>query len=372
MRIAIIVTQGEQGGVQDFLSRFMIWLKSRGHQVNVYAGTNGWLAEQCQKAGIPFKKLEHLKRNIHPLHDLLAIQEIKRELCEFKPDAAHINSTKAGIIASIAARLAKVPRITYRIGGWVFLEDLPAWKKSLYKNLEKFTARFKDVIICVHPDDVKVAKSIGIKPKLHLVSVMNGIDVPSFESELLSRDKARQSLGLDSSYIFGTIANFYVPKNLPQYIEACSIVAKQIPNARFVIIGDGEQRALIEEAIRTRHLKDHVVLAGARKDADRLFLAFDTFVLPSSKEGMSWALLRAMAAGLPCIATDVGAAEFMLAPNAGIRTPSKNPTALAAAMIKLAQNEQHRRELGAHARQKVADHFRESATFQGNLDALTR
>jgi len=370
MRIGIVVTQSEQGGVQVFLSQFMIWLKSQNHEVAVFAGSEGWLTERCHEAGIPFIFLKHLKRNIHPLHDVLVVHELKTELKKFKPDSIHINSTKAGVIASIAARFAKVPRIVYRIGGWVFLEDLPEWKKAFYKYTEIWTAPCKDIIICVHPSDVEIAKSIGIKPKLHLVAVPNGIDMSVFESQLLSHNDARRSLALDSSFTFGTIANFYQPKNLPQYIEACSIVAKQIPNARFVIIGDGEERQAIESAIQNHHLKENVILIGARSDADRLYRAFDVFVLPSTKEGMSWALLKAMASGLPCIATEIGAARFMLTPNAGVIISSKNPAKLAEAMIALVQNEQRRKVLGQNAKEAVRVRFPLQNTFEGNASAL--
>lgn len=370
MRIGIVVTQSEQGGVQVFLSQFMIWLKSQNHEIGVFAGSEGWLTERCHEAGIPFTLLKHLKREINPLHDLLAIRELRYALRDFKPDAIHLNSTKTGVIGSIAGRLAHVSRIVYRIGGWVFLEDLSAWKKAFYKYAEIWTARFKDVIICVHPNDVEIAKSIGIKPKLRLISVPNGIDLPAFESQLLARDEARNTLALDSYFTFGTVANFYQPKNLPQYIEVCSIVAKQFPNARFVIIGDGEERALIESGIQTHQLKENVILVGARTDADRLYRAFDVFVLPSSKEGMSWALLRAMASGLPCIATDVGAARFMLEPNAGVITPSKNPTELANAMIALEEDEQRRKELGQNAKEAVQNRFPLKRTLSENASAL--
>ncbi|MCE9585926.1 glycosyltransferase family 4 protein [Candidatus Uhrbacteria bacterium] len=370
MRIGIVVTQAEQGGVQVFLSQFMIWLKSQNHEVAVFAGSDGWLAERCHEAGIPFILLKHLKRNISPIHDLLAVQELKSELQKFKPDAIHLNSTKTGVIGSISGRLAHIPRIVYRIGGWVFLEELPTWKKVFYKYTEIWTARFKDVIICVHPGDVEAAKTFGIKPKLQLISVPNGIDLPAFESNLLPRNEARRTLALDSSFIFGTIANFYKPKNLPQYIEACSIVAKQIPSARFVIVGDGEERAIIEETIQTHHLKENVILIGARSDADRLYRAFDAFVLPSSKEGMSWALLRAMASGLPCIATDVGAARWMLQEDAGLVVSTKNTIELAEAMSRLADDVTFRNKLGQNAKEAVRNRFPLQHTLEGNASTL--
>ncbi|MCC7522717.1 glycosyltransferase family 4 protein [Candidatus Uhrbacteria bacterium] len=369
MRIALIVTQGEHGGVQDLLARFMHWLKKNGHEVAVFCGTDGWLQKRCEEAQIPFIRLKHLKREIHPVHDLLAIKEIKDALTQFRPDAVHLNSTKTGIIGSIAAHLAKVKRVTYRIGGWVFLEDLPAWKKQIYILAEKYTARVKDIIICVHPADIEVANTYKIKPKQKIISVPNGINAEQFRLTQLPRGQARVALGIDG-FVFGTIANFYPPKDLPRYIEACSLVAQKMPQARFLLIGDGEQRSQIEAAIKTYGLEKQVMLAGTREDADISYNAFDIFVLPSSKEGMSWALLKAMAAGIPSIATDVGAAKWMLSDNCGVVVPPQNPRALADAMIDLASNEAMCNQLSENAKNKAASSFQEEATYRGNLEAL--
>ena len=371
MRIAIVVTQSEQGGVQVFLSQFIRWLKAQNHEIRLYAGHDGWLMNECKKQEIPCKKLRFLKREIHPLFDVLAIAEIYYELRNFKPNAVHLNSSKVGIIASIGAKLAGVPNVTYRIGGWVFLEDLPTWKKSVYQFLEKVTARFKDRIICVHPNDKSIAESIGIKPKKEIIIVPNGIDIKDFENELWTAEKARHELGLKEGLVFGTIANFYPAKNLTQYIEACAIVVKAMPEVQCIIIGEGAERKAIEQAIQKLKLEKNVLLSGAKENADVLYKALDIFVLPSTKEGMSWALLRAMAAERPCIATDVGAAKWMLKNDAGIIVPAKEPELLAEAMIKLAQNASQRTKISHHAKEAVKNRFPLAKTLEGNTKALT-
>lgn len=370
MRIAIVVTQGEHGGVQDLLARFTRWLAKNGHEVAVYSGSGGWLEDQCRQAGIPFTKLAYLKREISPINDVRSIAELKNEFIKFKPDAVHLNSTKAGVIGSIAAHLAGVTHTAYRIGGWVFLEDLPGWKKHLYILVEKITARFKDVIICVHPGDVEAAHAQGIRPKEKIICVPNGLDGERFRSLQLPREQARAALGING-FVFATISNFYPPKDLPRYIEACAVVASVYADARFLLIGDGEERGLIEAAIKANEIEGRVILAGTRADADTLYNAFDVFVLPSSKEGMSWALLKAMAAGIPSIATDVGAAAWMLSGNAGLIVPPKIPIVLADAMFSLKEDESLRSTIAENAKNNVASRFQEEATYRGNLEALT-
>ena len=164
----------------------------------------------------------------------------------------------------------------------------------------------------VHPEDAKLAKRLGIKPKKQVLGIPNGIDFDAFHKVLLSREEARKALHIaEDKIIFGTIANFFPPKNLPNYIEACALVAQKLPQAQFLILGEGMERKRIEGERKRYGLENSVLLPGNKNQASRYLQAFDIFVLPSSKEGMSFALLEAMTAGLPCVATDVGAASFM-------------------------------------------------------------
>ena len=116
-------------------------------------------------------------------------------------------------------------------------------------------------------------------------------------------------------------------------------------------------------------LDDVVLLPGARDDAAALLAGFDAFVLPSSKEGMSISLLEAMAARLPCIATDVGAAKWML-DGGGLVVPKLNPPALAEAMLRVLRDQTLGERLGREARHQVETRFPLEQTYRGNLEAM--
>lgn len=369
MRIVLAVTLGEPGGVQQFLAGFGAFLKSLGHEVTVVSGDGDWLKQRCEALHLPYVRLEKMGREISPLRDLPAINELTAVFKRLNPDAVHLNSAKMGAVGSIAARRAKVPHVTYRIGGWTFREDLPAFKKWLYLNIEKSTARFKDVIVCVHPGDEEIARAVGIKPRQRLVTVANGIDLARFDAALKPREEARQTLKA-ADFLFGTIANFYPPKDLLRYLDACNLVYRAEPSARFLIIGEGAQRAELEAKCHALGLDQVLSLPGARDDAQTLLNGLDAFVLPSSKEGMAFALLEAMAAKLPCVATDVGAAKWMLADDRAI-VPSKRPVDLADAMLNIMRDGTLRSELSQKARLQVETRFPLSKTYEGNLAALS-
>lgn len=370
-RIALAVTLSEIGGVQVFLLQFAQYLKKAGHEVTIISGPGDWLAKQAENSGIPFIRLEHLRREIHPMQDIRAVNELKSIFKQGKFDAVHLNSSKMGIVGSMAARLAKIDRVVYRIGGWVFMEQLPAWKKQVYILAERFTAGFKDTIICVNPSDVKEAERYSIKPKKQIIHIPNGMDIPAFEQKLLSRDEARKRLHLDpASVVIGSISNFYAPKNIPGYLDAIHLVANKYPEIKFVMIGNGPERDLVKKKVANLGLEKQVILAGEIDKASTLLRAFDIFVLPSTKEGMSWSLLEAMAAGLPCIATDVGAAKWMFENNAGSLVPASDTLALAEAMLKLIDSQKEQEILGQNAKEAVQNRFPLSKTLEGNAEAL--
>jgi glycosyltransferase involved in cell wall biosynthesis len=366
-RILFLITTSDWGGAQFFVLEAARAAKDAGHTVMVAAGGTGELETRSETRGIHFRHLDMMRRELSPLHDLAAIYELRRLIKEFKPDVVHLNSSKMGVVGSIAASLEHVSRIIYRIGGWSFLEDVSTWKRLVYLWSEKLTAAKKDVIVTVHPGDEEEAKRKGIRPKDRIVTIPNGIDLTQFDAEILSRDEARNTLGIEGEgIVVGTVANFYAPKNLPAYLTAVApILTTQ--NLWLVLMGDGPQRSEIEKTIQRLGIEQRVLITGRRDDAAKLLRAFDLFVLPSSKEGMPWALLEAMAAGLPCIATDVGACRWMFEPDAGVIVPPNDEDAMRNAILSLAHDEQKRTALGSAARHAVESRFRWEDTIEKTL-----
>lgn len=380
-KILLLVTQADWGGVQSFLIRFAKQLMSEGREVLLAAGGEGELWTHAERAGIPTRRLKHMTREINPLKDWMAINELKQLICEFRPDAIHLNSSKMGVLGSIASNDSQrsprnsAPWTVYRIGGWAFLEPIQEWKRWVYRASEKYSAQYKDVIITVHPGDEKIARDRGFMPRHAITTVPNGLDVLTFSSRLRTRADARASLGLpEHAFVFGTVANAYATKALLPYLESFARVAKDNANVHGVIIGDGPEFEALKQKRRELGLDDRMTLTGHRDDAETLYQAFDAFVLPSRKEGMPWTLLEAMAAGIPCIATDVGACKWMITDadhaHAGLLVPPNDPVSLVEAMRKLLNDTVMREALSRGAKSNVQKRFSWDATYQGNRDAL--
>lgn len=364
--IALAITLAKPGGATTFVFRFAQWLQRRGEAVIILIGEEGsWLTERCDEAGIPYKRVPYLQRNVHPIKNLLAIRSFTSLLRQIQPRALHLNSSMAGTLGSLAGRWASVPKIVYCIAGWATLDASNALQRALYLWPERLTAWAKDDIVCLHEGDKQFAEQHHIQPKHALHVIPNGIDTQSLQNTFFTSQEARRALHLPLNCpIIGCIANFYPAKDLVRAMEAFAYVGKASLEPHVCVIGDGPERSAIEAAIQRLGLADRVHLVGRRENAARYLRAFDVFTLPSKKEGMPYVLLEAAAAGLPIVATDVGANRWML-PEATI-VPPRHPQALAEALVTALQTEQVPDYKTSLAR------FSEEACFEAHYQLLVR
>lgn len=370
-KILYIITQSDFGGAQRYVFDLATRLSGE-FEVVVAAGKDGnaELFNNLRKSDfrkIKIIRLKHLSRAINPWHDLLAFFEIRNLIKKELPDIIHLNSTKAGIIGSLASRFVfwnsrresalrhalsrATPFVIYTAHGWVFNEPLNYFKKKLYFWLEKFTAKYKNKIICVSEYDKQVALKNNFPPE-KLIAIYNGIDFNNLN--FLPKDKAKEilfskihnsKLIIHNSTIIGSIANLYPAKGIEYLIEAAKIIIKRndtregvtspnnsltavIPktyNLKFIVIGEGEERPKLEALIKKYYLENNFFLLGHIPNASQYLKAFDIFVLPSVKEGLPYALLEAASAEIPVIATRVGGVPEIFSTNIAKTNSSSLP-----------------------------------------------
>lgn len=365
-RIFCVVTQGEMGGAQQFIAQLAQNLDQDRFTLHVVWGAGG---HNTLARSLPpqttYGAVRHLVRNISPWHDLMAVFELRRQMAEYKPDVVLCISSKAGFIGALAARQlrSKLPglKIVYRIGGWSFNDPWPAYKRRLYIWLERLSARWKDYIVLNNTHDLDQAHQLRIRPRKKVVCIYNGLDpymnfLPSDEARAVLNERASgASRTVSYDWLVGTIANLYPTKDIPTLVRAASRVGG---NVRFVVIGDGEQREHIERLIQHLGLRDRFILLGTLKDASRYLAALDVFVLPSVKEGFPWALLEAMAARVPAIATRVGAVPEMIEDGvSGILCDAGNAQQMAHSIVRLLGDDKLRQDLAIAAHQQVISKF---------------
>jgi glycosyltransferase involved in cell wall biosynthesis len=158
--------------------------------------------------------------------------------------------------------------------------------------------------------------------------------------------------------VVGNIGALVPQKGQHHLVDAAAIVVRRIPDARFVILGEGELRPALEEQIKRKHLERHVFLAGFRHDALELLKGFDLFALSSLHEGMCTSLVDAMAASKAAVATAVGGVPEVLDDGeTGFLVPPRDHDALADRIIYLLKNEAMRARMGEAALRRARERF---------------
>ena len=332
-KILYIVTQSEWGGAQKYVYDLVDNLSTDQYDLCVASGKSNTneLPNKLISKNVKIIRLKHLQREINLLVDLRATLELYRLIRSEQPDIVHLNSTKAGVIGSIAAFLARVPQILYTAHGWVFNEPNATLKNTVYYIAEKISSYLKDDIICVSHYDERVAKKRNIRPRGRLLTIHNGINLGTLNfyeketaRELLS-EKINKELPAHA-HLIGAIGNLYKTKGHGFLIDA----AKKLPESVFVILGEGIERPYLEQQIQSNRLEDRFFLPGSVINAFQFIKAFDIFALPSVKEGLSYTLLEAVASGVPIVATNVGGTPEII--NSENLVPPGDADALALAL----------------------------------------
>lgn len=365
-RIFCVITQGEMGGAQQFVAQLAHNLDADRFSLHVVWGATG---RDTLARSLPpqttYATARYLVRHIAPWHDLMAVFELRHQMLDYRPDIVLCISSKAGFVGSWAANGLRSAfprlRVMYRIGGWSFNDPWPAYKRHLYIWLERLSARWKDYIVLNSTHDLDQAHELRIRPRHKVMLIYNGLDpympfLPHDEARAFLDGRAPATLHATSyDWLVGTIANLYPTKDIPTLVRAAARVGG---NVRFVVIGDGQQREAIERCIRQYGLQNRFILLGHTKDASKFLTAFDVFVLPSVKEGFPWALLEAMAARVPAIATRVGAVPEMLEDGvSGILCEPGNAEQVAHGIVQLLGNDKLRQDLAIAAHQQVISKF---------------
>ncbi|MDD5750774.1 MAG: glycosyltransferase family 4 protein [Candidatus Pacebacteria bacterium] len=361
-KILYLITSSEYGGAQKYVLDLAANLPTADYQAIVAAGEgDGELFKRLKGLpGVEIVKLSNLKRMPSPITARRGLKEIIGLLVREQPDILHLNSSMAGFLGSWAARIYKKRnranlKVIYTVHGWVFSE--PGFLKPLvYFLVEKISAKWKDAFIVLSERDLKAGVRKKIAPENKFIKIHNGLDIESLQ--FLPKEQAREVILKnfcdENKIIIGTLANLYATKGLPYLIKAARIIAKERPEVGFVVIGEGPERKALEKLTARLGLRQTFFLTGTIPSAARYLAAFDIFVLPSIKEGLPYAVLEAMAAGLPIVATYVGGVpELIENDKSGLLVEPRNPAALARALGQLLGNPAQQKNLAHAARQRV-------------------
>jgi len=347
-----------RGGQNQVLTTVM-GLRSLGHRTMLVAHSEGELKRRAEEG------LDLISLAPKTEMDLTAAWRLSRILKQLKPDVVHAHDphgvAMAGLALSMSTQLAKPPlvaarRVDFHLRG----SSLSRWK---YRQVDCF--------ICASDAIRQMLVGDGV-PAARAVTVHEGIDIERVDSA--SRAKLHEELWLPHhAPIVGNVAALVPHKGQRHLIEAARLVLPQVPDARFIIAGEGELRPALERQIKDHHLEKHVLLVGFRPDVLSLHKAFDIFVLSSVTEGLGTSLLDAMAAGKPVVATMTGGIpEVVVDGETGFLVPPRDHAAMAEASVALLKDEALRRRMGEAGRARACALFSAERMVQETLRVYQR
>ncbi len=282
---------------------------------------------------------------------------LRRALVRLAPTVVHSHTLPANVAARAVRSLVGFPVLVNsahsdREGG--FLRML----------MYRMTDRFAD--LTTSSSEAGVLRYVDRKaaPEGRIRYVPNGIDTDRFAPDAERRAATREALGLGDAFTFVAIGRFAEHKDWPNLLDAATFALR--PNDRLLVAGEGELRETMEAAIARRGLRDRVRIVDARANVADLLAAADAYVSSSAWDGLPVELVEAASAGLPLVATRVGAhARVVLPEVTGWLVPPRAPDELADAMIAV-------RELPAPARERMGGRARRHVVERYSMSAIAR
>jgi glycosyltransferase involved in cell wall biosynthesis len=347
-----------RGGQNQVLTT-VLGLRALGHRTMLVAHSEGELRQRAKEG------LDLLPLAPKTEMDLTAAWRLSRIIKQLKPDVVHAHDphgvAMAALALSMSTQLAKPPlvaarRVDFHLRG----NSLSRWK---YRQVDCFICASEAIRTMLVGDGVPGARA---------VTVHEGIDLERVEAAPPAR--LHEDFWLPhQAPIVGNVAALVPHKGQRHLVEAARVVLPQVPDARFVIAGEGELRPALERQIKDHHLEKHVLLAGFRPDVLSLHKAFDIFVMSSVTEGLGTSILDAMAAGKPVVATETGGIpEVVIHGQTGLLVPPRDHEAMAQAIVTLLKNDALRRTMGEAGRTRARTMFSADRMVQDTLRVYER
>src|SRR5688572_8257677 len=324
----------------------------RGGQSQVMYTVTGLRALGHRAALVAHPEVEVLRRlaegiDLIPLAtrheiDLAAAWRLSRVIKQLRPEIIHAHDPHAVAMASTALSIVtpspRPPLIaSRRVEFRIAQNSFSKWKYSQVDCMIANSGAIRDRLI-----------GDGI-PAQKITVVNEGVDV-----ERIVRLQAANVLGEfflpTHAPVVGNVAALVPHKGQRHLIDAAALVVREVPDARFVIVGEGELRPALEKQIKDAHLERHVMLAGFRIDVLELTKGFDLFAMSSVSEGMCTALVDAMAASKAAVATAAGGIpEVMVDGVTGFLVPPRDHRAMASSIVTLLKDDARRGRMGVAA-----------------------
>ena len=357
LKVCFIIAGLSTGGAENMLLKLLERLDRAKFSPHVISLTDiGVIGSRMAVLGIPVESLD-MRRG---MPDPIRFVRLVHRLWKISPEVVHTWMYHADFMGGLAARLAGIPFVIWGVRSADFLRaDTNLLTKVVLSLCAKLSPWLPDCVLYNSRKGQAFHKRLGYREHCSLV-IPNGIDLVKFTPEEQARHDVRLELGIPlSTHLIGLIGRFDPLKNHEGFIKAADFLHREMPEVHFLAVGQDVEwsNPVLKKCIEDAKLSEVFHLMGRRDDIPRLTASLDLASLTSWSEAFPNVLVEAMACGVPCVATDVGDAAFILG-DAGWVVPLGDMEGLAtqwAALLALAEGE--RRFFGERARARAMELF---------------
>lgn len=269
-------------------------------------------------------------------------------------DVIHCNTPIGGVVGRLAGRKFK-KKVIYTAHGFHFFKGSSLISQTILKGIERYLAIFTDILITINEEDFTTAKKFKLKTNGKVFYVPGvGIDTKSYGNPL-NRNEIRDKLGLTSDdFVCICMGDIVKRKNYRTAIEAIAKTGNE--DIHFLICGVGSEMPILQNLASELNISNQIHFLGFRKDIKDLLYASDCFLFSSLQEGLPRSTMEAMAAGLPCIVSDIrGNKDLIINHKGGYLIPPTNSKEFAKAILNLKANPGIRREMSDWNLKRIED-----------------
>jgi glycosyltransferase involved in cell wall biosynthesis len=349
MKVLHIISSGGMYGAEAVILNLSRILNEGGHFSEVAAFSNSanpnlQLHERALQEGIQ----SHLIPCFGQV-DRAALKAIRELVTGRGVDVVHAHGFKADVYAYFALRRTDVPLVS-TCHTWYDTD----WLVTLYGRIDRMVLRRFARVVAVSDEVRQQLLAAGVREERVRI-VRNGIDLRPFENVAPA---LRAEMEAGDTPIVGLIGRLAHSKGVDVYLDAAGRVLSNGAKARFIVVGEGPDRTMLQRKIDEMKLSGHATMLGQRDDMPAVYASLDIMVSASRQEGLPMAILEGMASKLPLVATAVGEVPTVVENGrTGLLVPPEDVAALAAGIAELLNRPAERARMGTEGRQRVRDDY---------------
>jgi glycosyltransferase involved in cell wall biosynthesis len=367
VRILRVIARLNMGGPALHVAYLTEGLERRGYDTTLVSGSlargEDSMAFVADARGVEVVRIDELGREISPLRDLMATIRLARLIRKERPQILHTHTAKAGTVGRVAARLAgsrRPPIVVHTFHGHVLRGYFGPVRTLFFRWLERWLASGTTVLVAVSPQVRDDLVALGIAPRERFVVIRLGIELDErVAPERNGRDESRRYLGISGDrFAVGWIGRMTAVKRTDDVLVAFKRLRDSGVDAVLCMVGDGPDRAGLEQRAHELGVARDTVFVGYQEDVAPFYAAFDALVLPSVNEGTPVSVIEALAAERPVVVTRVGGVPDIVRDGEdGFLVEAGATDDLADRLAQLARDPPLRARMGKQGRERVLPRY---------------